>query len=120
MYTLRQRTQSINFIKLYKMTEEESLIQSYMLEEEENDNYSPYCPVCTGCGESGCCSPKNCDPYNINCHYPETYTADLRLGYATFERWYDLLDQNDWFGKKEEFMKIYHEELDIRFGKDGE
>ncbi len=87
---------------------------------QDDANYSPYCPVCTGCGESGCCSPLNCDPDNPECHYPKTYTADLKLGYRTFEKWYDLLDENDWFGKKEEFMKIYHEMLDIRFGKDGE
>lgn len=49
------------------------------------------------------------------CHYPKTYTEDLKLGYRTFERWYDLLEENNWFGKKDEFMKIYHEMLDIRF-----
>jgi hypothetical protein len=98
------------------MTEEESLAQSYLLEEDdENDNYSPYCPVCTGCGESGCCSPTYCDPDNINCQYPKTYTEDLKLGYRTFERFWDLLEENQWFGKKEEFMKIYDEQLDIRF-----
>jgi hypothetical protein len=102
------------------MTEEESLIQSYLREEEDDDNYSPYCPVCSGCGESGCCSPKNCTPDNILCQYPKTYTADLKLGYRTWDKWYDLLDENDWFGKKEEFMKIYHEELDIRFSTDEE
>lgn len=103
------------------MTEEESLVQSYLLEQEhENDNYSPYCPVCSGCGESGCCSPKNCDPDNVLCQYPKTYTADLKLGYRTWEKWYDLLEENSWFGKKEDFMKIYHEELDYRFGGDEE
>jgi len=102
------------------MTEEESLVQSYLLEEEGDDNYSPYCPVCSGCGESGCCSPKNCTPDNILCQYPKTYTADLKLGYRTFERFWDLLEKNDWFGKKEEFMKIYDEELDYRYGGDEE
>ena len=101
--------------------EEESLEQSCLMEQEhENDNYSPYCPVCSGCGESGCCSPLNCDPFNSECHYPETYTADLKLGYRTFEKWYDLLEENNWFDKKEEFMKIYHEMLEIRFSNDGE
>lgn len=104
-----------------KMTEEESLEQSYLMEQEhENDNYSPYCPVCSGCGESGCCSPKNCTPDNILCQYPKTYTADLKLGYRTFERFWDLLEENKWFGKKAEFMKIYDEELDYRFGNDEE
>lgn len=81
----------------------------------EEDEGSPYCPVCSGCGESGCCSPLNCEPDNPKCHYPKTYTEDLKLGYRTFSKWYDLLQQNDWFGKEEEFMKIYDEMLDIRF-----
>ena len=76
--------------------------------------------MCTGCGESGCCSPLHCDPDNPECHYPKTYTEDLKLGYRTFEKWYDLLEENEWFGKKDEFMKIYHEMLDIRFRQDEE
>ena len=98
------------------MTEEESLEQSYLLEEDGNiEDYNPYCPVCNGCGESGCCGPINCTPDNILCQYPKTYTADLKLGYRSFERFWELLEKNDWFGKKEEFMKIYHEELDYRY-----
>lgn len=88
--------------------------------EEDDDGYSPYCPVCTGCGESGCCSPLNCQPDDPRCHYPKTYTEDLKLGYRTFEKWYYLLDENDWFGKKDEFMKIYDEMLEIRFRQDEE
>ncbi len=88
--------------------------------EEDDDSYSPYCPVCSGCGESGCCSPLNCEPDNPECHYPKTYTADLKLGYSTFSRFWDLLEENQWFGKKDEFMKIYDEELDIRFRQDEE
>lgn len=89
-------------------------------EEEDDDSYSPYCPVCSGCGESGCCSPLNCEPDNPECHYPKTYTADLKLGYSTWSRFWDLLEENQWFGKKKEFMKIYDEELDIRFKKNEE
>lgn len=101
------------------MTEEESLVQSYLIEEEDdNDSYSPYCPVCSGCGISGCCSPLACTPDNVLCQYPKTNTADLKLGYRTFERFWDLLEENQWFGKKEDFMKIYDEELDRRY--DGE
>lgn len=88
--------------------------------EEDEDEGSPYCPVCTGCGELGCCSPLNCEPNDPRCHYPKTYTEDLKLGYRTFERWYDLLEENNWFGKKDEFMKIYDEMLDIRFRQDEE
>ncbi len=88
--------------------------------EEDDDSYSPYCPVCTGCGEAGCCSPLHCEPDNPECQYPKTYIEDLKLGYRTFEKWYNLLDENEWFGKKDEFMKIYHEMLEIRFRQDEE
>lgn len=88
--------------------------------EEDDDSYSPYCPVCSGCGESGCCSPLGCEPDDPKCHYPKTYTADLKLGYRTFEKWYDLLEENDFFGKKDEFMKIYYEMLEIRFSTNEE
>lgn len=88
--------------------------------EEDDDSYSPYCPVCSGCGESGCCSPLHCEPDNTECHYPKTYTADLKLGYSTFSRFWDLLEENRWFGKKDEFMKIYDEELNIRFSTNEE
>jgi hypothetical protein len=76
--------------------------------------------VCTGCGEAGCCSPLHCEPDNPECQYPKTYIEDLKLGYRTFEKWYNLLDENEWFGKKDEFMKIYHEMLEIRFRQDEE
>jgi hypothetical protein len=95
-------------------------VETILEEDEDDDSYSPYCPVCSGCGESGCCSPLHCEPDNPECHYPKTYTADLKLGYSTWSRFWDLLEENQWFGKKKEFMKIYDEELDIRFGKDEE
>jgi aminopeptidase C len=48
------------------------------------------------------------------CHYSETYTEDLKLGYSSFVKFWDLLEENNWFGKKEEFMKLYDEQLDER------
>lgn len=80
----------------------------------EKDYRSPYCPVCSGCGHDGCCSPLNCDPSDPMCHYSETYTEDLKLGYSSFVKFWDLLEENNWFGKKEEFMKLYDEQLDER------
>ena len=84
------------------------------------ERYSPYCKVCGGCGESGCCSPTMCDPTNPECDYSYTYIEDLKLSYATLDRFWDLLSKNDWFGKKSEFMKIYEEELDKRFPDEAE
>ena len=50
----------------------------------EQEEYSPYCPVCTACGEEGCCSPMGCsqDP---NGDYCKGYLKDLKHGYAMNE-----------------------------------
>jgi len=71
--------------------------------EEES---SPYCPVCSACGEEGCCSPLSCEMAE-NCGYPG-YLRDLKFGYA----------MNEWVEKKiseeklsmEKFIEEYNEE----------
>lgn len=59
----------------------------------EEDNYSPYCPVCSACGEEGCCSALMCR-HDPNGRYCAGYTDDLRFGYAMYD----------------DIMKIIHEE----------
>lgn len=60
----------------------------------EEDNYSPYCDICTGCGESGCCSPVACsqDP---NGKYCEGNLNELKFGYLMFEDLYNLVYENE-------------------------
>ena len=57
------------------------------------EDYNPYCPVCSACGEEGCCSPLSCQ-MTEGCHYPKSYLADLKFGYSMNE-WVqkNLLDE---------------------------
>ena len=54
-----------------------------------NEDYSPYCPICGGCGEEGCCPPTMCKQHPDG-DYCETYLRDLKFGYVL----------NDWFHNK--------------------
>lgn len=50
-------------------------------------NYSPYCELCTSCGEEGCCSPISCmfkcmvDEKPKKCRYGSGYAEDLWFAY---------------------------------------
>jgi hypothetical protein len=48
---------------------------------------NPYCPICDGCGEEGCCSPLMCDQHPEG-HYCGWYLKDLKFGYKMFQ-WMD-------------------------------
>jgi hypothetical protein len=50
----------------------------------EQGDYNPYCPVCSACGEDGCCSALSCQQKEDG-HYCETYLKHLRFGYAMDE-----------------------------------
>jgi hypothetical protein len=77
-------------------------------------DYSPYCPMCGGCGEEGCCSPLMCsqDPCGDYC---KSYLQDLKFGYA-MHRWfannlYDKLSQD----QKKEYDDQWNLEYDERY-----
>ena len=56
--------------------------------EEQEDNVSPYCAKCDGCGHDGCCSWLNCFRSHIsddNCDYGETYIKDAILSQRVSE-----------------------------------
>lgn len=59
----------------------------------EQSKYDPYCPICSACGEDGCCSALVCEQHEDG-HYCETYLKDLKLGYA-MDKWFmtTLYDQ---------------------------
>lgn len=58
------------------------------------DNYTPYCKVCSSCGENGCCSPLLCAYNNMvinsnpECKYGYQHFKDIELTS-------DLLDEFD-------------------------
>lgn len=77
--------------------------------EELLKDYSPYCPVCSGCGEDGCCSAVNCKQHPDG-HYCETYLKELKLSYSILknleevifkdenkEKYKELIDHYDYF-----------------------
>ncbi len=46
------------------------------------NKYDPYCPVCSGCGEDGCCPALMCEQ-SPDGHYCESYLKDLQFAYKT-------------------------------------
>jgi hypothetical protein len=68
-------------------------------EKLDTDDYSPYCPVCSACGEDGCCSAMSCkqDPAG---HYCKTYLRDLKFGYMMYKELMKLLDGDEKYEKQ--------------------
>lgn len=84
---------------------------------EDNIPESPYCELCTGCGEEGCCSHISCYRALVNkvgCSYGETYLKEviynkLLLG-AIFEKGATMKKEGDSFLDgilQVEFDKVY-------------
>lgn len=71
-------------------------------------NESPYCPVCTGCGEEGCCSPLICDQ-DPNGSYCQTYLRDLKFGYKMHKEISNLIGDDPKYKDDIEiiFDKVY-------------
>lgn len=72
-----------------------------------NTYYDPYCPVCEGCGEEGCCSPIHCkqSPEGTYC---ESYLKDLKFGYAMNS----FFQEKIWGKMSEELKEEYDKEWD--------
>lgn len=83
-YTLK--TGNVEFLS------KESLLEKYNIDlgSEENER-SPYCPVCDSCGEDGCCPATSCeqDPRG---HYCETYLKELKFGYIMYHDILKIVD----------------------------
>lgn len=71
------------------------------------NKYDPYCPVCSGCGEEGCCSPLICKQ-SPDGHYCESYLNDLKFGYSMDK----FFQENIWEKMSEELKKEYDEAWD--------
>lgn len=91
---------------------------------KRESNYSPYCELCNGCGEDGCCSYIGCFSSlvdNPKCAYGRTYVKDAILNHSTNEMVFELIDklEKDSNYTKEQFLlefnAKYDELLDIRF-----
>lgn len=62
---------------------------------DEEGSYSPYCEICTSCGETGCCSPVACEQHPDG-KYCGGNLNELKFGYLMFRDMYELIsDLND-------------------------
>lgn len=74
------------------------------------EDYSPYCPVCSGCGEEGCCSATLCEqsPDGLYCKW---YLRDLKFGYRMYNDIMDLISNDEETQKK--FNEIWEKNYNI-------
>jgi hypothetical protein len=79
------------------------------IDEKNWEDYSPYCSVCSGCGEEGCCSATICkqDP---NGSYCKTYLMDLKFGYIMYKELMKIIDGDKKY--EEQIDKIWDEVYD--------
>lgn len=47
-------------------------------------NENPYCKICSGCGEDGCCSAMMCEQSKDGA-YCESYLLDLKFAYLMYK-----------------------------------
>lgn len=78
----------------------------------KNESYNPYCPVCTGCGEEGCCSPLICEQHEDG-SYCKSYLKDLQFGY----KMNNFFQEKIWGRMSEELKKEYDEMWDEVYDK---
>jgi hypothetical protein len=76
----------------------------------KEENYSPYCPICDGCGEA-----VNCQQHPDG-HYCETYLAELKFGYRMYHQIIGLVDEDPKY--KEQIDKIWDDVYDFTFRKE--
>jgi hypothetical protein len=80
----------------------------------EEENYSPYCPICQSCGEDGCCSATSCQ-HHPDGHYCKTYLAELKFGYIMYHEIMRLVEEDPKY--KDSISKIWDKKWDIIFNK---
>ena len=74
-------------------------MENEIKEDDKKNQYDPYCPVCSGCGEEGCCSPLGCKQ-SPEGSYCESYLKDLKFGYLMYDSIYDLIPKDEETQKK--------------------
>lgn len=75
----------------------------------ENE-YSPYCPVCSGCGEEGCCSPLMCKQSSDG-SYCNSYLKDLKFGYKMYDHLMKLVGDDEKY--KEQIDELWDRTYDL-------
>jgi hypothetical protein len=80
-----------------------------------SDDYSPYCSVCGGCGEEGCCSPLMCKQSDRG-EYCSTYLDDLQFGYRMYRDLMQLLKDDENY--KQQLAELFEKNYNIIYRKD--
>lgn len=61
------------------------------IQEMEEGNVPMYCPTCTSCGESGCCSPDSC--IAVKCLYEGTNKKSYEEAQAENSIYWDFVEE---------------------------
>jgi hypothetical protein len=85
------------------------------MEEKAKEDYSTYCPVCSGCGEDGCCPATMCEQSSEGA-YCETYLKELKFGYIMYHKILELIDKDEKY--EEKVNEIFDETWDNIFAKE--
>lgn len=78
------------------------------------EEYNPYCPICSACGEDGCCSALACEQHPDG-SYCETYLRDLQFSYRVCKDLMEMLDGDEKYQKQ--IDEIYDKNYDIIYIK---
>ncbi len=78
------------------------------------EEYSPYCPVCSACGEDGCCSAIACkqDPKGDYC---KTYLKELKLSYSILRNLEEIIFKEGNEEKYKELREHYDYFFDLHY-----
>lgn len=84
---------------------------------KKKSNYSPYCKLCSACGEDGCCSHIGCFSAlveNPKCAYGKSYVKDAILNHNTNKMLFELIDklEKDVNYSKEQFISDFNSKYD--------
>lgn len=82
------------------------------------DNYSPYCSICDGCGMEDCCSPLNCEQHPKG-EYCRLYLNDLKFTYSLHYAFMEYLYKNKekYAELSDEYDKIMNQKLKHYYAK---
>jgi len=78
---------------LSEFNEYEAAVKEWSLNSGIDDYYDPYCPICSSCGETGCCTPVACQQHP-NGKYCEGNLNELKFGYLMFMDLYELISED--------------------------
>jgi hypothetical protein len=83
----------------------------------EEEDYSPYCKICSACGEDGCCPALICT-MDEGCEYKSIYLGELKESYSLMKDFYKHIYNKLPEDLKIEFNKLEETNWEYWNGKD--